>query len=39
MADFQINGLKELQKALQELPARIERNVMAGAVAAGTRVV
>lgn len=39
MADFQISGLKELQKALQELPARIERNVMAGAVAAGTRVV
>jgi len=39
MAEFQINGLKELNKALQELPARIERNVMAGAIAAGTRVV
>lgn len=39
MAEFQINGLKELNQALQQLPARIERNVMAGAVAAGTRVV
>ena len=38
-ATFEITGLKELQAAMQQLPARIERNIMSGAIAAGTRVV
>lgn len=38
-ATFEIQGLRELQQAMQQLPARIERNIMSGAVAAGTRVV
>lgn len=36
---FQITGLQELQAAMQSLPARIERNIMAGAITAGTRVI
>jgi HK97 gp10 family phage protein len=38
-ASFNITGLKELQTAMQDLPARIERNIMAGAIAAGTRII
>jgi HK97 gp10 family phage protein len=36
---MEITGLKELQAAMQELPVRIERNIMAGAIAAGTRII
>lgn len=40
MADLQhIAGLKELQAALKELPERIGKNVLRGAVAAGAAVV
>lgn len=34
----QINGLAELQRQLQTLPARIERNVMSGAISQGINV-
>lgn len=39
MAEFQINGLKELHQALQKLPANIERNVLASAINQGTNVI
>jgi len=35
---FQVQGLKELHQMLQELPVRIERNIMRGAVRAGANV-
>lgn len=39
MVNFQVTGLKELSQALQQMPARIERNIMAGAITAGIRVI
>ncbi|MDO9053412.1 MAG: HK97 gp10 family phage protein [Gallionella sp.] len=39
MTDLKINGLAELQKLLDELPARIEANVVRGGVRAGARVI
>lgn len=39
MAEFQINGLKELNKALQELPVNIERNILSSAINQGTNVI
>lgn len=39
MADFQITGLAELHKTLQELPATIERNVLRGGLRAGGKVI
>ena len=39
MADIQITGLAELHKALQELPANIERNVLRGGLRAGANVI
>lgn len=35
---FQVQGLKELHAMLQELPVRIERNIMRGAIRAGANV-
>ena len=35
---FQVHGLKELHKMLQELPLRIERNIMRGAIRAGANI-
>lgn len=39
MADFEVQGLKELNDALQELPAKLERNVLRGAIRAGAVVI
>ncbi len=39
MADIEIKGLAELQKALDELPAKIERNVLRGGLRAGSNVI
>ena len=39
MADVTVHGLVELHKLLQSLPARIEANVLAGALRAGQQVV
>lgn len=36
--EFQVQGLKELHHMLQELPVRIERNIMRGAIRAGANV-
>lgn len=38
MADVQIKGLKELYEALQQLPVKMEQNVMRGALRAGAKV-
>ena len=38
MSDIEVKGLIELQRALQALPVRIEKNVMRGAVNAGGQV-
>lgn len=38
MSDVRINGLAELQQALQQLPAKMERNVLRGALRAGGNV-
>lgn len=38
MSELQVNGLLDLQRALQDLPLKIERNVMRGAVNAGGQV-
>jgi HK97 gp10 family phage protein len=35
---FQVHGLKELHQMLQELPLRIERNIMRGAIRAGANI-
>jgi HK97 gp10 family phage protein len=39
MADVQVSGLADLQKMLQGLPARVEVNVMRGAIRAGQKVI
>lgn len=39
MADIHIKGLSELQKYLDTLPAKIEKNVVRGAMRAGMKVV
>lgn len=39
MAEVRVEGLAELQKQLQGLPAKIEVNVMRGAVRAGQKVI
>lgn len=39
MSDVQIKGLAELQRALDELPAKIEKNIMRGALRAGAKVI
>lgn len=36
--EFQVQGLKELHNMLQQLPVRIERNIMRGAIRAGANV-
>jgi HK97 gp10 family phage protein len=36
--NFNIQGLKELHQMLQELPVRIEKNIMRGAIRAGANV-
>lgn len=38
MSDLEVKGLADLQRALQDLPVKIERNVMRGAVNAGGQV-
>lgn len=38
MANVEIRGLSELHQALQELPAKIERNVLRGGLRAGAQV-
>jgi len=38
MSELEVKGLADLQRALQDLPVRIERNVMRGAVNAGGQV-
>ena len=38
ITSFEVHGLEELHRKLQELPARIEKNVMAGALRAGQKV-
>lgn len=39
MANVTVTGLAELHKVLQELPVKIERNVMRGALRAGAKVI
>ena len=39
MADTQIKGLAELQRALDQLPAKIEANIMRAAMRAGAKVI
>lgn len=39
MAETHVTGLAELQKFLDQLPAKIERNVMRGALRAGVNVI
>lgn len=39
MADFEIKGMAELHKALQELPVNIERNVLRGGLRAAGKVI
>jgi HK97 gp10 family phage protein len=36
--EFQVQGLKELHTMLQQLPVRIEKNIMRGAIRAGANV-
>ena len=38
MSDIQIKGLAELQRALDQLPAQIEANIMRGGLRAGAKV-
>ena len=38
MSDLEVKGLIELQRALQELPVRVEKNVMRGAMNASGQV-
>lgn len=35
MADFEVQGLKELNDKLAQLPARLEKNILRGAIRAG----
>jgi HK97 gp10 family phage protein len=37
MAEIHVRGLKELQKFLDQLPVKIERNIMRGALRAGAK--
>ena len=37
MADFEVQGLKELNDALQQLPVKLERNILRGAIRAGAQ--
>jgi HK97 gp10 family phage protein len=37
MAEIHVRGLKELQKFLDQLPVKIERNIMRGALRAGMK--
>ena len=39
MSDVQIKGLAELQKALEQLPAKVEANIMRAALRAGAKVI
>lgn len=39
MTDFKVEGLAELQKMLDDLPANIEKNIMRGGLRAGAKVV
>lgn len=39
MSDVQIKGLAELNAALQQLPSKIEANIMRGAIRAGAKVI
>jgi len=39
MAKVEIRGLSELHKTLQELPAKIERNILRGGLRAGAKVI
>jgi HK97 gp10 family phage protein len=39
MADFKITGGKELAQALEQLPTKIQRNIMRSALAAGAKVI
>lgn len=38
MAEIHVSGLADLQKALDQLPVKIERNIMRGAMRAGSKV-
>lgn len=39
MPDFKVEGLAELQKMLDDLPANIEKNIMRGGLRAAAKVV
>jgi HK97 gp10 family phage protein len=39
MADFEVQGLKELNETLQRFPAKLERNILRGAIRAGASVI
>ena len=39
MSEIQVKGLKELNAFLQQLPAKIEQNVLGGALRAGAKVI
>ncbi len=39
MTEFKVEGLAELQKMLDDLPANIEKNIMRGGLRAGAKVV
>jgi HK97 gp10 family phage protein len=39
MADFEVKGLKELNQTLQQLPVKLERNILRGAIRAGANVI
>jgi HK97 gp10 family phage protein len=39
MADFELKGMAELQKIMDELPAKIEKNILAGALRAAGNVI
>ncbi|NDC04095.1 MAG: HK97 gp10 family phage protein [Betaproteobacteria bacterium] len=38
MAEIAVSGLAELKKALDQLPAKVEANIMRGAMRAGSKV-
>jgi len=39
MADFEVQGLKELNERLQQLPVKLERNILRGAIRAGAQTI
>ena len=39
MTDINIKGMAELKRALEQLPAKLEANVMRGAMRAGAKVI